>query len=106
MKFVNILKRAESRSLSGPVQSVQEFAQTFIGLRLLQEAAAARAAVHAGMEIDQEPRSEPTEEATCDDPEVCRLSLDPMIVLGKSMNIVNIRMRAESRSLGLRRMHV
>jgi hypothetical protein len=72
--------------------------KTNLGLRLFQEAAA-RAAVHAGMEIDQEPRPEPTEEATCDDPEVCRLSLDPVIVLGKSINVINIQMRAQPGSM-------
>jgi hypothetical protein len=51
------------------------------------------------MEIDQEPRPEPAEEATCDDPEVCRLSLDPVIVLGKSINGINIEMRAQPGSM-------
>jgi hypothetical protein len=61
-----------------------ESAQSDLGLRLFQEAAAAQAPVQAGMDIEANPRPAADVEATCDDPEVCRLSLNIKIVLAKA----------------------
>jgi hypothetical protein len=64
INIINIQMHAPT-GLTRLVQSVQEFAQSNLGLRLFQGAAAGEA-VQAGMEIDQEPRPEATEVATPD----------------------------------------
>jgi hypothetical protein len=82
MNIKNIWMRAKSGSLGlrrTYVQDVYGFAQTFIGLKLLQVAAGA--AAQAGMEIEaSNPRPAVDVEATRDDPEVRRLTSDLGIV--------------------------
>jgi hypothetical protein len=76
---MNVLKRAKSRSFSGPVQSVEDVAQTFLGPRLFQ-VAVAEATLASGMEIETKPRPEAIEEATRKGSEVGRLTSGTIIV--------------------------